>query len=170
MRNWVGVFALTTLVIFLAAFAHKEPEYQVEFPAGWEIGPKDASGLVTGKPAGGSDGGVNCNAYVVDRESITGSQKTLNDLYGVPISVEAWNSFLSTEPEDTKISERVAVEIDGKFLQIATVELISKDAEARIGFIVTPGRIFDAGCYARRGSFERHKAVFEKIVRSLRPF
>lgn len=167
----IRVLALATLAVFLAAFTLKEPEFEIEFPDGWEVGAKDADGLITAMPGGGTDDGANCNVYFVDRAEIKGTQDALNKEYGAPLSVAGWNDFLSTKPEDTRISDRVAVGVGGKLmvLQIATVEIVSKQAKARIGFIVTPGRVFDAGCYVKLDSFERYKAAFDKIVRSLSP-
>lgn len=163
------VLGLTTLCMFLTAFALKQPEYEIEVPDGWEVGPKDADGLITVKPSGGTDDGANCNVYFVDRAEIKGTQASLNKDYVVPISDAGWNDFLSTKTEDTRISDRGSVDVGGKFLQIATVDIVAKNAKARIGFIVTPGRVFDAGCYVMRDSFERYKTVFDKFVRSLRP-
>ncbi len=168
-RRRIRVLALTTLCVVLTAFTLKEPEYEIEFPAGWEVGAKDADGLITAKPGGGTDDGANCNVYFVDQPLIKGTQAALNKEYGAPLSVAAWNDFLSTKAEDTRISDRAAVPVGGKVLQIATVEIIANKAKARIGFIVTPGRLFDAGCYVLQDSFERYKAQFDKIVRSLRP-
>jgi hypothetical protein len=133
------------------------------------VGPKDADGITTVRPAGATDG-ANCNVYFVDQPKITASQAALNDEYRMPISVAAWNDFLATKTEDTHITDRVAVDIGGKVvLQIATVDVIAKGAKARIGLIVMTGRVFDAGCYATADTFESHKAVFENIVRSLHP-
>jgi len=165
----IRVLALTTLALSLTAFTLKDPEFEIEFPAGWEVGAKDKDGLITAKPGGGTDDGANCNVYFVDRASIKGTQAALNKEYGAPLSDAAWNDFLSTKAEDTRITDRAAVPTGGKVLQIATVEIISSKAKARIGFIVTPGRVFDAGCYVLETSFERYKAQFDKIVRSLKP-
>lgn len=158
----VGVGAVLT------AFTLKEPQYAIEIPDGWQVEPKDKESIITVKPVNDPDG-TNCNVYYVDRAAIKGPQSALNAAYTQPISVEGWNDFLSTKPEDTKISERVSVDIGGKFLQIATVDIPAKDVRARIGFIITPGRAYDAGCYARSGRFEEYRARFEKMVRSLRP-
>ncbi len=167
MRRRSHVIAIATLALFLTAFTLKQPEFEIEFPDGWDVGPKDDDGIITVKPAGATDG-ANCNVYFVNQPKITESQAALNDAYRMPISVADWNDFLATKTEDTRITDRVAVDVGGKVLQIATVDVIAKQAKARIGLIVTTGRVFDAGCYATADAFDSHKAVFEKIVRSLR--
>lgn len=169
MRRRSHVVAIATLSLLLTAFTLKQPAFQIDFPDGWDVGPKDSDGIITVKPAGATDG-ANCNVYFVDQPKITATQAALNDEYRMPISVDAWNDFLATKTEDTHITERVAVDVGGKVvLQIATVEVIAKGAKARIGLIVMTGRVYDAGCYATVDAFESHKADFEKIVRSLRP-
>lgn len=169
MRRRSHVLALATLSLCLTAFTLKQPEFAIDFPDGWDVGPKDDDGIITVKPAGATDG-ANCNVYFVNQPKIMATQSALNDQYRVPISVADWNDFLATKTEETRITDRVAVDVGGKVvLQIATVEVIAKGAKARIGLIVTTGRVFDAGCYATVDAFESRKAIFEKIVRSLRP-
>lgn len=167
MRRRSHVIAIATLSLFLTAFTLKQPEFAIDFPDGWDVGPKDDDGMITVKPAGATDG-ANCNVYFVNQPKITESQATLNDQYRLPISVADWNDFLATKTQDTRITDRTAVDVGGKVLQIATVEVMASKAKARIGLIVTTGRVFDAGCYATVDAFESRKAVFEKIVRSLR--
>ncbi len=168
MRRRSHVIATGLLAFFLAAFTLKQPEFEIDFPNGWDVSPKDADGITTVKPAGAADG-ANCNVYFVEQPKITDTQAVLNDRYRMPISVADWNDFLATKTEDTLITDRVAVDVGGKVvLQIATIEVIAKGAKARIGLIVTTGRVFDAGCYVTVDGFESRKAVFEKIVRSLR--
>ncbi len=166
-RTRVFAFAMSALV--LTAFTLKEPEFEIEIPNGWEVGAKDADGLITVKPGGGPGDGTNCNVYFVDRPQIKDAQAALNKEYAAPLTDAGWHDFLSTKPEDASISNKAAIDIGGKILQIATLEMSAQGVKARIGFIVTPGRVFDAGCYTHKATFDAHKTTFDKLVRSLKP-
>ncbi len=56
MRRRSHVIAIATLALFLTAFTLKQPEFEIEFPDGWDVGPKDDDGIITVKPAGATDG------------------------------------------------------------------------------------------------------------------
>lgn len=171
MRPLIRTLAVVSAAFALMAFTHTEPQYTIEFPDGWEAAPIDAQGLVTAKPKG-TDDGANCNSQFVDRPQLAPfTQDQINAQFGTPMTAEGWGGFLAMDPANIQVSDAAAIDIGGKFMQVATIVLNAEGQSitARMGFIAMTGKILNAGCYVKTPGYEGYKDLFDATVKSLKP-
>ncbi len=170
MRRLSLAFAAAAAALTLAAFTHSETQYTIDFPEGWDVTPADAQNLVTAKPKDAASGS-NCNAQFVDRPQLSFTQDQINEQFSQPLTREGWASFIAMNPTEIEVSEAEAIDIGGKYLQIATIHFTAESTPvaARMGFVAMTGKIINAGCYTKAGNFEAEKALFDATVKSLKP-
>jgi hypothetical protein len=172
MRRFARTFAAATAALALMAFAHTEPQYTVEFPDGWTVEPANAENLVVAMPATKSEDGANCNSQYIERAELAAfTQEQLNAQFSTPFTAEAWAGFLAMDVSKIKVSETAAVDIGGKYLQVATIVLEAEGSPitVRMGFVTAPGKVFNVGCYVKSPGYDALKDAFETTVKSLRP-
>ena len=165
----VAAPALAVLTL-TGAFFHGD-RISIDFPSDWTITTPDADGIVT---AHEPDTQVNCNVQTRDLPALAKSSLAdINAEYGHVFNVAELADLLGREPEDLTLLLSDMSPFADAFYHTSTFSLTvdaNTEVTVRYGFYVLPGRLSMAGCYVLSSDYPAHKAQFNAVVDSFRPW
>jgi len=157
-------------LLALTAGVFRGEGFSINFPDGWSA-PTESNGIFTTRETG--QAGANCNVESRKLATLDGlTQAEINADYDHVFSLAEWADFLGLKASELTIIAGEVRRLGEHRLQIATFRVQQPDVDVtvRYAFLVTPGRVVMAGCYAGTAVFPAYAVIYESAIGSLLPF
>ncbi|MBI1361091.1 MAG: hypothetical protein GC155_12520 [Alphaproteobacteria bacterium] len=143
----------------------------IDVPDAWTAQGPAQDGLVTFTEPGGM---ANCNIQTVDSSDLAKlSIDEINKETAHAYSAAEYADLLGQEPSAISLVSSEIQPFADAWFHIATFRFQTTDGpevSIRFAFYILPGRISMAGCYASSADFAKYDSLFDKTIKSFRPW